>query len=79
LYLEKLIKKASAGGLNYMEKHKIDPELFTENVPATFTPSQEQINAIARIMMPELKMFFTDEQVQQEFVEWQKRESTGGE
>ena len=62
-----------------MEKHKIDPELFTENVPATFTPSQEQINAIARIMMPELKMFFTDEQVQQEFVEWQKRESTGGE
>ena len=55
-----------------MEKHKIDTELFTENIPATFVPSQEQINAIARIMMPELKMFFADEQVQQEFAEWQK-------
>jgi hypothetical protein len=62
-----------------MEKASINPELDTRTLPINFTPSQEQINAIARIMMPELKLFFTDEQVQQEFAEWQKKESVGRE
>ena len=60
-----------------MEKHKIDPELYTEDVPENFVPSQEQINAIARRMMPELKQYFANKLVQKEFAKWQKRESVG--
>ena len=62
-----------------MEKLLANPKIKTDTIPINFTPSQEQINAIARIMMPELKLFFADEQVQQEFAEWQKKESVGRE
>ncbi len=49
------------------------PTLRTETVPAGFTPTQEQIDALARRMLPEIKRFFADEEIQREFAEWQKR------
>ena len=44
-----------------------------ENVPDAFAPSQEQIDAFARRLMPEIKKFFADENIRQEFIEWQDK------
>jgi hypothetical protein len=43
---------------------------------ANFTPTKEQINALACRLLPEIKKFFADEQVQKEFAEWQARQNT---
>jgi hypothetical protein len=48
--------------------------LTAQAVPADFVPSQEQIEALARRLMPEIKKFFADEQVQKEFAAWKARE-----
>ena len=61
-----------------MEKLLANPKIKTDTLPINFAPSQEQINAIARVIMPELKLFFADEQVQQEFAEWQNRKVPEG-
>jgi len=50
------------------------PALHTETVPTDFTPTQEQFDALARRLMPEIKKFFADEQVQKEFAEWKGRQ-----
>ena len=44
--------------------------MATETIPAGFTPSQEQIDALTRRLMPEIKRFFDDEQIQKEFAKW---------
>ena len=44
-------------------------------IPAGFAPSQEQIDAFARRLMPEIKKFFADEQIQKEFAKWQERKT----
>ena len=41
-------------------------------ISAGFVPSQEQIDAVARRLMPEIKKFFADEQIQKEFAKWQE-------
>ena len=46
--------------------------LSTETEPTQFAPTQAQIDALARRLMPEIKRFFADVQVQREFAEWQK-------
>ena len=51
--------------------------LRAEAIPADFTPSQAQIDAFARRLMPEIKRFFADEQIQREFIEWQSRHNIG--
>jgi len=51
--------------------------LRIEALPAYFNPSQEQIDTFARRLMPEIKRFFADKQIQQEFAEWQKTHRTG--
>ena len=51
------------------------PELPTETAPADYTPTQAQIDALARRLMPEIKKFFADEQVQREFAEWKDRQN----
>jgi len=53
---------------------KTIPVLHIETIPANFTPTQEQIDSLARRMMPEIKKYFSDEQVQREFAEWQERQ-----
>ena len=62
-----------------MSNQAINPDIKTDTVPVNFVPSLEQINAIARRMIPELKQLFADKQVQKEFAEWQKKEGAGKE
>ena len=52
------------------------PNLHTESFPGGFTPTQEQIDDLARRMMPEIKRFFADEQIQREFEEWLAKQGT---
>ena len=47
-------------------------------VPADIVPTKEQIDALARRLMPEIKKFFADEQVQQEFARWQEKKEVAG-
>ena len=49
--------------------------LRTETVPAEMVPTQEQIDALARRLMPEIKRFFADENVRQEFDRWKEASS----
>jgi len=43
-------------------------------IPNDYTPPQGQLDALARRLMPEIKKFFADEQIQQEFAEWKARQ-----
>ncbi len=52
-------------------KAPLPPEI--EVMPDNFIPSQEQIEMLARRMIPEIKRFFADEEVQQEFARWLKK------
>ena len=54
--------------------NKSAPELHTEIIPADYIPTQDQLDALARRLMPEIKKFFADEQIQQEFAEWKSRQ-----
>ena len=58
------------------QKASTEPTLTVQTVPADFTPSEEQIAALARRLMPEIKRFFADEQIQREFAEWKERQAT---
>jgi hypothetical protein len=44
-------------------------------VPADYTPTQNQLDTLARRLMPEIKKFFADEQIQKEFSEWKSRQN----
>ena len=54
---------------------KSEPILHTETFLTDFVPTQEQIETLARRMMPEIKKFFADEQIQREFAEWKERQN----
>ncbi|MCL2578515.1 MAG: hypothetical protein FWE32_00610 [Oscillospiraceae bacterium] len=58
-----------------MINNKTTPELHTEASPNNFGPTEEQIDAFARRMLPVLQQFFADEQIQQEFTQWQSEQS----
>jgi hypothetical protein len=49
---------------------KANSELYIGTHQADHFPSQEQIDALARRLMPEIKRFFSDEQIQQDFAKW---------
>ena len=53
-----------------MNSPKPELILYTETEPFNYTPSQTQIDMIARRLIPEIKRFFADEQIQKEFTEW---------
>ena len=60
----------------YMAKSpKTAPSQHSKPIPAIFTPTQEQMDTLARRLMPEIKKFFADEQIQKEFTEWQERQN----
>ncbi len=46
------------------------PDLDIISVPSDFAPSQEQIDALALRLIPDIKRFFADEQIQKEFAAW---------
>ena len=52
------------------------PNIEVQAAPADYAPTKEQIDALARRLMPEIKKFFADEQVQREFAEWQQRQGS---
>lgn len=49
------------------------PDLSEIIFPANFAPTDDQIDAMARRLMPEIKRFFADESIQREFEAWKKR------
>ena len=49
-----------------------------DTVLADMVPTDEQIDMLARRLMPEIKRFFADEQVQQEFARWQEMKDAAG-
>ena len=53
-----------------MSTSSTTPDLTTEIIPTGFTPSQEQLDDLARRLMPEIKKYFADGQVQAEFAAW---------
>jgi hypothetical protein len=55
-----------------MKTPRTEPPLRTETEPIGFAPTRAQIDAIARLLMPEIKRYFTDARIQREFAEWQK-------
>jgi len=61
-----------------MKKKQTNQIQNTNDVTAGFAPSQEQIDALARRLMPEIKKFFADELIQQEFAKWQEKQSVAG-
>lgn len=40
-----------------------------------YSPSKSQINTLAKRFIPEIKKYFADEDVLQEFAEWQNRQN----
>ncbi|MCL2227745.1 MAG: hypothetical protein FWB97_09010 [Oscillospiraceae bacterium] len=58
-----------------MKKASTTSTAQLKSAPTDFAPTQEQIDALARRLMPEIKKFFADTQVQQEFANWQKKQA----
>jgi hypothetical protein len=58
-----------------MKSRKNESTLTTETVPISFEPSHEIIDAFARRLLPEIKKYFADELVQQEFKKWQEKQN----
>ena len=59
------------------KSNKNTPQLTTETVPAIFSPTQEQIDALARRLMPEIKKLYADVLIQREFIDWQEKRNAG--
>jgi len=60
-----------------MRKSQIENQKPVIETPTgKFEPTDEQIHALALRLMPEIKRYFTDEQIQREFTEWQKKQKT---
>ena len=55
---------------------KTIPILHTESNPAVFVPTQEQTDALVRRLMPEIKKYLSNEQVQLEFAKWKEKQNS---
>jgi len=60
-----------------MKAQTANIELNVETVPVGFEPTQAQIDALAKRLMPEIKRYFADEQIQRDFADWQKKQNPG--
>ena len=58
-----------------MKQIKTEPILQIETNITGFSPTQEQIDAFARRLMPEIKKYFADERIQREFADWQAKQN----
>ena len=58
---------------------KTEPAIHIESDMNDFIPTQMQIDTLARRLMPEIKKYFADEEIQREFAEWQEKHSTAKE
>ena len=60
-----------------MKKSQItNQKPYIEVSPGKFKPTDEQIKALAHRLMPEIKKYFTDEHIRQEFVDWLRKQKT---
>ena len=53
---------------------KIPEGIDKNNQVSAFEVSDNQIEILARRLLPEIKKFFADENIQKEFEEWQKKQ-----
>jgi len=58
-----------------MTKPSAASQPILKATPKNFNPSQKQINAFAKRLMPEIKKFFADEQTQKEFNRWKEKQN----
>ncbi len=63
-YMKNSSTKGSKPGI------KAQPQLDVISVPNDVVPSSEQIDALALRLIPDIKRFFADEQIQKEFAAW---------
>jgi hypothetical protein len=54
------------------KEHKENKTSFAEI--EAFTPTKDQLDALSRRLMPEIKKFFADEQTQKEFISWKEKQ-----
>jgi len=40
-----------------------------------YTPTKEQIDALARRLMPEIKKFLANDEIQKEFAKWKEKQA----
>ena len=57
---------------------RTEPAIDHKVVPGDIAPSEEQIDALARRLMPEVLKYFADEQIRQEFIKWQNKKDAAG-
>jgi len=48
-------------------------DLNIETVPVGFKPSQAQIDALAKRLIPEIKRYFADDNIQKDYQKWQEK------
>jgi len=60
--------------MEYMGKLKVISTFKT--VTFAVEPSKDQFDTFARRIMPDVKSYFDDEEVQKEFTDWQQEQST---
>lgn len=57
-------------------KEKLEMTELNKKLGLIFVPTKEQAKTFAYMITPEIKKFFADEQVQKDFIEWQKRQAS---
>jgi hypothetical protein len=55
---------------------KATTTIDVKSTPAEIITTQKQIDALAIRLMPEIKRFFADEQIQREFREWKENQKS---
>ena len=56
-----------------MAKIKYEKNLDIDNQVQSLNISEEQIEILARRLLPEIKKFFADDKIRNEFEEWKKK------
>jgi len=59
-----------------LRKNTTTPDLEIQSDATGFMPTAEQIESLSRRLMPEIKKFFADEQIQREFAEWREKQKS---
>ena len=59
----------------FMMKSSIASQATPKVNPVSFNLSQQQINAFAKRLMPEIKKYLADERTQKEFDRWKEKQN----
>lgn len=58
-----------------MKKTSTTPDLNIHATSVEYTPTKEQIDALARRLMPEIKKFLANDEIQKEFAKWKEKQA----